>query len=370
MRYTSRIIVALFIMLLAVRSAEAGCGQSFTFMGEDYAGTHQCLSPGAPSFVKRVSWRINWSDGQFQDVFVTDSGMSRFWTEILQHCEACYPAFHTPYFNDEGGKTYWNQLTNKGKVNSGNASCGTESLGWLHRYSHPCPGQCRGVQDLINYPSSGCVTGLYFQGPCTRSSAFISKCEDYVFEECICEGGGFMSPIVIDVDGNGFSLSGAPEGVVFNMLNDGVPLQLSWTAGGSTNAFLVLDRNGSGTIDGGHELFGDLTPQPASSEPNGFLALAEYDKPANGGDNSGRIDAFDSIFSQLRLWQDLNHNGVSEANELRTAGALGISAIGLDYKESKKTDAYGNQFRYRAKVYDVHGGHAGRWAWDVFLKVQ
>jgi hypothetical protein len=237
----------------------------------------------------------------------------------------------------------------------------------------PTPGYCLGVQDFVHFPSSGCITGLFFQGPCTRSSAFRSRCADptgYEDWSCSCPDGTTMSPIVIDVDHSGFSMSDAAGGVVFNMLNDGVPLGISWIARGSTNALLVLDRNGNGTIDNGTELFGDLTPQPASSEANGFLALAEYDKSSNGGNGNGRIDSGDAIFSQLRLWQDANHNGISEPNELQPLGAFGITGIDLNYKASKRTDAFGNKFRYRAKIYDAGGVDSGRWAWDVFVMVQ
>lgn len=100
---------------------------------------------------------------------------------------------------------------------------------------------------------------------------------------------------------------------------------------------------------------------------NGFLALAEFDQTTSGGNGDGVISDADSVFRSLRLWQDTNHNGVSEQSELHELKNFSLETIELDYSESKRTDKHGNQFKYRAKVKDNKNAQMGRWAWDVIL---
>ncbi len=162
------------------------------------------------------------------------------------------------------------------------------------------------------------------------------------------------------------------NGVRFDMKGTGIKSVVAWTQpGDGAQGFLALDRNGNGVIDDGTELFGNFSPQPDSPAPNGFAALAEFDKPENGGNGNGMIDPGDAVFSKLLIWVDYNHDGISQPAELTHLSDHGILGIDLHYREAKRTDEYGNQFRYRAQILSDNSGKGslGRWAWDVFLTV-
>jgi len=173
------------------------------------------------------------------------------------------------------------------------------------------------------------------------------------------------SPIIVDVEDKGFHLTDQAHGVPFKFSGDEKE-QVAWTDPKYGNAWLALDRNGNGTIDDASELFGDFTPQPKSASPNGFLALAVFDSPEKGGDGDGYITASDSVYSHLLLWTDLNHNGISEPNELQPIAQANITSISLNYHEGHRQDQYGNVFRYRGHI-TIASREFDNHIYDVYL---
>ena len=181
---------------------------------------------------------------------------------------------------------------------------------------------------------------------------------------CCCAA----SPIIIDAYDEGFHLTNLRKGVKFRPLPAIDPHQMSWTDPQWRNGWLALDRNGNGTIDDFTELFGNFTPQPASRDRNGYLALAVFDDPTNGGNGNGMIDPGDSVYNHLRLWVDANHNGISEPEELHTLAEVGIFRMDLKYHLSNYVDDNGNKFRYRAQLWD-RAGHGHEVCYDVFVQI-
>lgn len=172
------------------------------------------------------------------------------------------------------------------------------------------------------------------------------------------------TPILIDLDRQGFKLTDVSGGVMFEIRPGHGAKRISWTARGAGDGFLVLDLDGNGRIDHGGELFGNYTAQPASTNPNGFKALAIYDSAIFGGNNDGFISEEDPIFADLQIWVDNDHDGSSSPTELRSLSANGITAIHLEYHQSWRRDRHGNTFRYHSWV---QTGRSRLSVVDVFL---
>ncbi|MGY5795396.1 immunoglobulin-like domain-containing protein, partial len=132
-------------------------------------------------------------------------------------------------------------------------------------------------------------------------------------------------PIVLDLDHNGIALTSQANGVQFDINADGHKDQIAWTAG--TDGILAYDVDGNGKIDNGSEIF---SPHFAGgSYVDGLAALTTLDS-----NHDRKIDAADAAFSKLTIWQDLNHNGITDSGELSSLADHSISSISLDASTS------------------------------------
>ncbi len=266
-------------------------------------------------------------------------------------------------------------------------SCGIN--GYAQIIEHEL-GHYYGLADILNQPSCADIMAQ-FDGSqhyvglndCTSANMLNQAFDEYApidytcnqpcYTDCYagsCPALNQGSPIIFDLDGGGFRLSGPDDPVYFDLYTDGTPVWTAWTAGGSGTAFLALDLNGNGRIDDAGELFGNHTRlQDGSFADNGYDALAQYDEPVNGGNGNGVIDAGDTVFSRLRIWTDWNHNGKTDPGELQTLPEAAIVAIDLAYRYDHKTDRYDNEFRYRGRALrsNDRGGTREITIYDVFF---
>ncbi len=145
-----------------------------------------------------------------------------------------------------------------------------------------------------------------------------------------------LCPLVIDMDGDGIELVSLDQSRAFLDINgNGMREKLGWVKG--DDALLIRDANGNGKVDGLVELFGGLMPGA-----NGFAQLARHDI---NGDRV--IDNRDAVFNQLKLWRDLNGNGISEDGELTSFVDAGFASIPLAWRNVYGESLAGNEIALR-----------------------
>ena len=137
-----------------------------------------------------------------------------------------------------------------------------------------------------------------------------------------------FDPLVLDLDGDGIETIGVNGAIVFDHDGDRVANGTGWIS--ADDGILVIDKNGNGQIDDGSELFGDSNPDsvrglndPPDLSP-GLIALRKYD-----ANHDGLFDSQDAAFSVVKVWRDLNQDGVSQGPELLSLAELGIQSINL-----------------------------------------
>ena len=158
-------------------------------------------------------------------------------------------------------------------------------------------------------------------------------------------------PLTLDLDGDGIEAiaSNGHKGALFDHDKDGIRTATGWV--GKDDGFLVYDRNGDGVVNDGSELFGDNTLlKNGERSTNGYQALAELD---DNGD--GKVDAADSAFAHLRVWRDLNQDGISQEGELLTLDEAKVKALNLANQSSNRDLGNGNTLAEEGTYTDSDG---------------
>ena len=156
----------------------------------------------------------------------------------------------------------------------------------------------------------------------------------------------YRDPLIIDLGQDGIHMR-SDRAIVFDYLGNGEHFLTQWVAPNGNEAFVFIDLNENGTVDNGTELFGDtmvlLEGNGKEVAKDGFEALTQYNQSVLGGNNDDNISADDLIWPQLKLWLDIDANGISTPDEIMTLDEANISTISLQTKESNRQDANGNR---------------------------
>ncbi len=138
-----------------------------------------------------------------------------------------------------------------------------------------------------------------------------------------------ITPLVLDLDGNGIDTLSVNQGVLFDHAGAGSRTQTGWVGG--KDGLLVRDLNSDGVINDGRELFGQGTLLASgNTAQHGYQALAAMDTNLDGV-----ISAADNGFSSLMVWSEtVSAGNAAGSGKLQSLAELGIASISLSYQQS------------------------------------
>lgn len=145
-----------------------------------------------------------------------------------------------------------------------------------------------------------------------------------------------VSPLVLDLDGDGVETIALADGVYFDHDGNGFAEKSGWVS--PDDGLLVWDKNGDGKISDGSELFGNHSlGKDGEKAEHGFASLAVLDT-----NDDGVVDAQDADFASLQVWQDKNGDGRVQAGELRSLADAGVASLSIAFDSASETDEAGN----------------------------
>jgi hypothetical protein len=147
--------------------------------------------------------------------------------------------------------------------------------------------------------------------------------------------GGFYSPLMLFFDKKLPRFSGVSTFPLYGVKDGG---RVNWPEVNAPGFFLVHLKAGENEVRHNDQLFGK-----SDKFENGFEALKIHDS-----NKDNKIDSSDSVFSELKLWQDSNSNGLSEAEELHSLKSKGVVSIDLKYNV-KDVTKFDDRARAREK---------------------
>jgi hypothetical protein len=143
---------------------------------------------------------------------------------------------------------------------------------------------------------------------------------------------GFVTPMVLDLNGDGIQTVNINDGVNFDVNNDGYVERSAWVT--NSDGLLVRDINSDGQINNGGELFGSGTIlSNGTKAADGYVAMRALDTNMDG-----LLDANDQAFGELKIWKDANGDAKTDAGELVSLSDLGIKSLSLNANASTEVN--------------------------------